>query len=152
MIDVRSQIDIARPAAEVFAYVSDQTNAPHWQEGLREVKRTTQGPIGVGSEHAFSRVFAGRRIESWNRFVAYDATRLFVEFEIPNGPITGVASYRVEPTRADACRLTGAVRFRASGVMRLATPFLSRVMKRDSERDHRRLKALLEAQDQRPSA
>ncbi len=147
MINVRTQVDIARPAAEVFAFVSDQTNAPHWQEGLHEVRRTTHGPIGVGSEHVFIRVFAGRLIESSNRFVAYDESGLFVEFEIPSGPITGVASYRVEPTGVDTCRVTGAVRFRVSGVMRLATPLLSYVMKRDSERDDRRLKSLLEARN-----
>lgn len=147
MIDVQTKIDIARPAAEVFAFVSDQTNAPRWQQGLHEVRRTTDGPIGVGSEHVFIRVFGGRRIESWNRFVAYDEVNMFVEFEIPSGPITGVASYRVEPTEGDTCRVTGAVRFQVSGVMRLATPLLSYVMKRDFERDDRRLKSLLEAQD-----
>jgi hypothetical protein len=45
-----------RPASEVFAFVSDQTNAPLWQEGLQEVRRITEGPIRVGTEHVFARV------------------------------------------------------------------------------------------------
>ena len=42
-------------AADVFAFLSDQLNAPRWQRGLHEVRRTTDGPIGVGSEHVFVR-------------------------------------------------------------------------------------------------
>ena len=66
MISMETRIEIGRPAADVFAFVSDQTNAPRWQSGLDEVHRLTPGPIGVGSEHSFVRRFAGRRIESRN--------------------------------------------------------------------------------------
>lgn len=144
MINVQTLVDIGRPAAEVFAFVSDQTNAPQWQDGLEEVRRTSPGPIGVGSEHVFVRVFAGRRIESRNRFIAYDEPALFVEFEIPDGPITGVASYRVEPLGADASRVISTMNFRATGVMRWFSPLLTRVMRRDSRRDDIRLKSVLE--------
>lgn len=144
VIDVETKMSIDRPAGEVFAFVSDQTNAPAWQQGLLDVQRTTPGPIGVGSEHVFVRNFAGRRIESRNRFIAYDEAGQFVEFEIPHGPITGVASYRVDPRSAGACLLTSRMRFEVSGVMRLATPILARVLKRDSERDELRLKEFLE--------
>ena len=144
MIDVETKLNVARPAAEVFAFVSDQTNAPAWQQGLLDVQRTTDGPIGVGSEHTFVRNFAGRRIESRNRFIAFDESAYFVEFEIPQGPMTGVASYRVEPTSSGTCLLTSRMRFVVSGIMRLATPILVRVLKRDSERDELRLKVLLE--------
>ncbi len=46
-IDIRTCLDIDRPAAEVFEFVADQTNAPQWQHGLHEVRRLTPGPIGV---------------------------------------------------------------------------------------------------------
>ena len=46
MLTVEGSIVIGRPAEDVFAYVSDQTNAPRWQRGLLEVRRTTDGPIG----------------------------------------------------------------------------------------------------------
>lgn len=144
VIDVETKLSIDRPAGEVFAFVSDQTNAPAWQQGLLDVQRTTPGPIGVGSEHIFVRNFAGRRIESRNRFIAYDVAGHFVEFEIPHGPITGVASYRVEPRSSETCLLTSRMQFVVSGVMRLATPILARVLRRDSERDELRLKEFLE--------
>ena len=99
MIDVVTHLDVDRPAGGVFAFVSDQVNAPQWQRGLSEVRRTTDCSIGVGSEHVFVRRFVGRRIESRNRFVEFEPGR-YVAFEIPNGTMTGCASYLVEPIDA----------------------------------------------------
>jgi hypothetical protein len=144
VIDVVTQLDVDRPAAQVFAFVSDQLNATRWQRGLHEVRRTTDGPIGVGSEHVFVRRFAGRRIESANRFVELEPGR-FVAFEIPDGLVTGRASYLVEPTGAERCRLTSTMRFQVAGWMRLTEPLLARVLERDSRRDEQTLKQILEA-------
>lgn len=143
VIDVVTHLDVHRPAATVFAFVSDQLNAPRWQRGLHEVRRTTDGPIGVGTEHVFVRRFAGRRIESRNRFVEFDPGR-YVAFEIPAGAITGRASYLLEPTGADRCHVTSTMRFNVAGWMRIAEPLLARVLQRDSRRDKQTLKALLE--------
>jgi hypothetical protein len=63
VIDVTTHPDVDRPAAEVFAFVSDHLNAPLWQSGLHEVRRTADGPIGVGTEHVFVRRFAGSVID-----------------------------------------------------------------------------------------
>ena len=144
MIDVVTHLDVDRPAGEVFAFGSDQRNAPRWQPGLREVRRTTDGPIGVGSEHVFVRRFAGRRIESRNRFVDFEPGR-YVAFEIPDGAMTGQASYLVEPIDADRCHVTSTMRFSIAGWMRLAEPLLARVLERDSRRVEQTLKQLLES-------
>ena len=41
MISVETRIEIGRPAADVFAFVSDQTNAPRWQ-----ISRKIGAPVG----------------------------------------------------------------------------------------------------------
>jgi hypothetical protein len=140
---LQTRIDIARPAADVFDFVADQTNAPRWQKGLHEVRRTTPGPIGVGTEHVFVRRFAGMKIESRNQFTRYDEGR-FVSFDIPSGQITGEASYLVEPTGTHSCQLTSEVHFRVSGLAGLATPLIARVFKGDTKRDEATLKGFLE--------
>lgn len=146
MISVETRIEIGRPAPDVFAFVSDQTNAPRWQSGLDEVYRLTPGPIRVGSEHRFIRRFAGRRIESQNKFVVFEPSR-FVAFDIaPGGGVTGEASYLVEPISASTCALTSRVQLRFLGLGRLVEPILGRVLRRDVERDDQVLKALLEAE------
>ena len=144
MIAVETHLDVERPAADVFEFLSDQLNAPRWQRGLSEVRRDTSGPIGVGTEHVFVRRFAGKRLESRNRFIAFEPGR-YVEFEIPEGSMTGRASYLVEPTGSDTCHLTSTMRFEVAGWMRFAEPILRRVLERDSRRDERTLKALLES-------
>lgn len=149
MIDVTTSVEIARPVREVFAFVADQTNAPQWQTGLHEVRRLTDGPIGVGSEHEFVRTFAGRRFASRNRFVAFEPGR-FVQFEIPSGWITGRASYRTEASQSAGTLLTSQMEFRVRGPLSLLEPILSRLLARDSGRDEQRLKRLLEQRD--PSA
>ena len=143
MIDLETTVEIARPAQEVFAFVADQTNAPQWQTDLHEVRRLTDGPIGVGSEHEFVRTFAGRRLASRNRFVAFEPGR-YVKFEIPSGWISGTASYRTEASRSDRTVLTSRMEFRVRGPLRLLEPVLSRLLAKDSRRDEQRLKSLLE--------
>ena len=142
MIRSESSIDINRPAADVFAFVADQTNAPRWQHGLDEVRRLTDGPIRVGTEHVFVRRFAGRTIESHNRYTDYQPGR-YVEFEIPSGWVTGKASYLVEPTGSGRSRLTSRMEFRLAGLSALAAPLFARILARD-DRKEATLKALLE--------
>lgn len=43
IIEVEESITINRAIEEVFAFVADQTNAPRWQSGLLEARRTTKG-------------------------------------------------------------------------------------------------------------
>ena len=69
MIEVEQSITINRPVKEVFAFVADQRNAPRWQSGLLEVRRTTEGTLGVGTKHRFVRKFVGRRLEASNEYV-----------------------------------------------------------------------------------
>ena len=143
MISQESRLPIACPPAEVFAFVSDMTNAPRWQTGLHEVRRLTPGPLRVGTEHDFVRRFAGREVASRNRFVAFDPGE-FVAFEFPQGTITGRGSYRVEPDGNGGSLLTSHVDLEVRGAMRLAQPVLARVLRRDVRRDDQALTAVLE--------
>ena len=59
---VVSHQDINRPAPEVSTYVSNQFNTPEWQQGLDGVRRTTDGPVGIGTRHTFVRRLGRRRV------------------------------------------------------------------------------------------
>lgn len=142
-VEIRTLID--RMPGEVFAFLADQTNAPRWQQGLHSVRRLDPGPIGVGSEHVFVRRFAGRVLESRNRFVAYDPPRR-VEFEIPAGWLSGRASYEVVP-REEGSLLISRMEFRAAGPGRVLEPLLARILAHDARQDEERLKRILERGD-----
>ena len=142
-LQLESRTELRAPASQDFDFVADHTNAPRWQSGIDEIRRITPGPIGVGTEHELMRRFAGMKIVARNRFVSYEPGR-FVAFEIPAGKISGVASYLVEPTGADTCRLISSVDFRVAGLARFATPLLVVIFKRDDEKALATLKVLME--------
>jgi hypothetical protein len=142
-LQLESRTELRAPASQVFDFVADHTNAPQWQSGIDEIRRITPGPLGVGSEHELTRRFAGMKIIARNRYVSFEPGR-FVAFEIPAGKISGVASYLVEPTGADTCRLISSVDFRVAGLARFATPLLAVMFKRDDEKALATLKVLME--------
>jgi len=123
--------------------VSDQTNAPGWQRGLLDVRRTTAGPIGVGTRHDVVREFMGRRLTMSNEYTRYEPNTL-VAFEL-SGTVPGQASYIVEPAGMDSARLIARIEMRPAGILRLAEPLMAAGLRRDVQANLRALKSLLEA-------
>jgi len=144
MIRVEKSIDIGRPVEDVFAYVADQTNAPRWQRGLLEVRRTTEGPIGVGTRHTGARRFMGRRLELSNEYTRYEPNKL-VAFKFA-GTMGGQGSYVVEPAGTNRARLTVLTEMQAPGLFRLAEPLMAAILRRDVEANLGTLKNLLGAE------
>lgn len=135
--------ELQAPASKVFDFVADNTNAPKWQSGIDEIRRVTPGPLGVGTEHELTRRFAGMKIVGRNRFTAYEPGR-FVAFEIPSSKMNGVASYLVEPSGPNSCRLISNVDFQVAGLARFAVPLLKLLFKRDDQKALAKLKVLME--------
>lgn len=144
MINVEDSIIILRPVEEVFAFVADQTNAPKWQDGLLEVRRITDGPIGVGTKHTAVRKFLGRRMELTNEYVAYEPNRR-VAFRGDSGSMRFEVSYLTEPT-ANGTKVTCQMQMEQGGLFGLAEPLMAHSLKRDFAANFRDLKALLENQ------
>ena len=131
MVTVETSIAIDRPAEDVFAFVSDHTNAPRWQRGLLEVRRANDSPIGVGTRHTFVRTFMGRRLEASNEFTRYEPSRL-VAFNATSNWLPGQGSYVVEPTGRASARLIARVELRPSGLFRLAGSLMAAALRRES--------------------
>ena len=142
MITVEESIVIERPLEDVFAYVSDQTNAPRWQPGLLEVRRTTDGPIGVGTRHSVVRKLGGRTVTLSNEYTRYEPDKL-VEFSFW-GSMPGRASYVVDPVGPDRTKVTGRVEMRLPGLLRVAEPLMALAVRRDMLAGAETLKGLLE--------
>ena len=144
MIKVEKSIVIDRSQEDVFEYVSDHTNAPRWQRGLFEVRRATEGTIGVGTRHTLVRMFMGRRMEASNEFTQYEPNRL-VSFNVTSGSVAAQGWYVVEPAGSDRARLTSRIEMRPSGLIRLAQPLMAASLRREVEANLSDLKGLLEA-------
>ena len=61
-VDVRCEIEIARPRAEVAAYACDPDNATAWYRNIKAIEWETPRPLTVGSRLAFVAAFLGRRL------------------------------------------------------------------------------------------
>jgi uncharacterized protein YndB with AHSA1/START domain len=142
MIRAEQTSIIDRPIEDVFRYVGDQTNTPNWQAGLLEVRRTSDGPLGVGTTHTFVRSFMRRRMEADNIYVAYVPNEL-ISFKTTSGPVRLEASYIFEST-VGGTRLTSRIEMDASGFMSLAEPLIAAGLKREMKAAFRLLKDLLE--------
>lgn len=51
MIRFTNTIEIDRPVDEVFAYLSDLEHTPEWNWAISETRKTTPGPVRVGTTY-----------------------------------------------------------------------------------------------------
>ena len=142
MIKVENSGIINRPIEEVFAFVGDQTNARHWQSGVVEVRRTTDGPLRVGTTYTFVRNFMGRKMEASNEYTVYEPNKR-ITFKSTSGPVRFEASYLFEST-AEGTKLTGKLQMQATGLLRLAEPLIAASVRRETKAAAGVLKDLLE--------
>lgn len=144
MIEVTVTRDIARPAAEVFAFVADATNNPRWQDGMRSCVWTSEQPIGVGSTYDQAASFLGRKIRSRFEVIEYESGIVIAAKTIEGSfPITFRRS--VEVVDEASSRVTAVITGDASGFFKIAEPMMRPMVRRSIDRDYDRLRTLLEA-------
>jgi uncharacterized membrane protein len=142
MIDLEKSIIIHLPIEEVFSYVSNLTHSAEWQNGLEEVRKTTEGPLGVGTQFALVRTFIGRKMEASNEITEF-VPNAKVAFKTTSGPIPLEASYHFETIGKDT-KLTSKIEMQPKGFVSLAEPLISASLQRDVEASLGFLKNMLE--------
>jgi hypothetical protein len=144
LVDVRTEIEIERPRADVAAYAADPDNATAWYENIKSVEWKTARPLAAGSRVAFVATFLGRRL-------AYTyATKEFVPGErlvmsTADGPFAMETTYRWEDTALGSTRMTLRNRGEPTGFSKFAAPIIGKAMRRANRKDLQRIKQILEA-------
>jgi carbon monoxide dehydrogenase subunit G len=142
MVEVRGEIVIDRPREEVFDFAIDEENEPRYNPQMRSAKKTTDGPIGVGTSFR-------AEMTRWGRVVPM--TVEFTEVDRPN---------RVaERTHMDAMDVTGGLVFepvdghtrmlwswdlQPRGILRFFGPLIGAMGRRQEMRIWTQMKRLLE--------
>jgi Polyketide cyclase / dehydrase and lipid transport len=143
-VDVRTEIEIAQPRAEVAAYAVEPDNAPSWYENIERVEWQTPPPLAVGSRVAFVARFLGRRLA-----YTYEIRELLsgerLVMSTAEGPFPMETTYTWETTSSAATRMTLRNRGEPSGFAGLAAPVLAAAMRRANRKDLAGLKRILEA-------
>lgn len=143
MVLIEETIALNLPIAEVFAFVADQTNAPAWQKGLLSVQKTTEGPVGVGTTHAFERIIMGRKGTASNVYTQYVPQEL-VAFQSTSGPLQFHALYRTTP-RGSGTKLTCEMELESGrGLSGLMLPLIAKIIRKEMKANFLTLRDVLE--------
>ena len=142
MAKIESSIVIKRPTEEVFAVMSNAENNLKWQSGTIEAKKTSDGPIGVGTTWRRVSQFLGKRIESESEITEYELNQKYTEKSKLPLPVEGQVTFeRVE----DGTRINLKAEVEIGGFFKLAEPLVVSMGKRQLEGDLANLKDLMEA-------
>jgi ribosome-associated toxin RatA of RatAB toxin-antitoxin module len=133
---------IGRPVEEVFAVVQDVTKAPQWNPGLLEVRRTSEGPLGVGATMIYVGTFMGRRYESPVACTGFVENKQLAT-ATTGGPFYLEVDQTLEPAGAGT-KLTIHCRGESRGFFKLAEPLVVQLTKRQVTTAGGNLKTLLE--------
>lgn len=140
MIDVVSEIEIARPRAEVAAFVLDQDNAPRWYANVESVDWDTPPPVAAGARFTHVAKVFGTVTYTYEVRELVDGERLVVS--TADGPFEMETTF----TWADAPGGGTLMTLRNSGEPKnkLSASVIAKAMRRANRKDLHRLKKLLE--------
>ncbi|MDN3242588.1 SRPBCC family protein [Glycomyces tritici] len=113
-------ITIARPPAEVFAYLAELENIPQWNHAIGETRRTSDLPVGVGSQYTQVRTIPAHAEESLEITGFEPDSRLAIRGDL--GSFHGEITYLLAPAVDGATALTNTMDLQASGPTRLIAP------------------------------
>lgn len=114
--------EVDRPAADVFAYTTDPTRFPEWQQGV--VSGRLDGD-GEGARCITVRRIGGAERPSTSDLVRLEPPKAWTVRGI-DGPIRATVDVTVEPLGPDRSRVAIGVDFTGHGVGKLLVPLIVR--------------------------
>jgi ligand-binding SRPBCC domain-containing protein len=142
-VDVRTEIEIARPREEVAAFASDPDHATAWYQNIEAVEWRSPRPATVGSRIEFRARFLGRRLTYTYEVTELVPGRRFV-MATREGPFPMETTYEWEDGRSGTTRMTLRNSGEPSGFAGIAAPMLAAAMRRANRKDLMCLKQVLE--------
>jgi uncharacterized protein YndB with AHSA1/START domain len=137
---------INRPIEEVFAFLADGTNDPKFSPRVQEIRKTTDGPVGVGT--MFESVVKDAGMKSNRQFE-------ITEFEQPskirwserskNAVTVPTGGYDLKPAGDGATEVTIHNEFEGHGFGKVIVGLATRAAKKDADAFAGRIKAAVEA-------
>lgn len=115
-------ITVPGDPAAVFDYVADFATTEEWDPGIESARKSSDGPVGLGSEFELTAVFMGRKLRTVYRIEGYDRPNQVV---VKGGTTRFTSTDTITVTPVDGSVQVGyrAV-FELSGLLRYAEPLL----------------------------
>jgi hypothetical protein len=148
-IDVITEIEIARPRAEVAAYAMDPDNATTWYRNIKRSEWKSPKPLQVGSRIAFVARFLGRTIAYTYEVKEMVPGERFV-MATAEGPFAMETTYAWSDAPSGGTKMTLRNRGTSSGFAKVTAPMMMSAMRRANNKDLARLKNVLEEDRAQP--
>jgi len=142
MISVECSTIINRPVEEVFDFLSNMENNLKWRASQIEVRKTSAGPIGVGTTYRLVNSLLGRRVELEAEVTEYLPNRKYTSID-KSGTLPLRAQRIFEPVEGGT-RVTVLLKAEPGGLFKLADPLLARLVQRRIASDLANAKDLIE--------
>lgn len=142
MIKIEHSVVINRDLENVFKFLITPENNPIWQSGITKSRKTSDGPIGVGSTAQDTRKYMGMEFETTYRITEYE-TNARLGFKSLSGPIQFEGSYGFEMV-GDGTRFTFTIQGETGKFSSLIGPLAVRMARKQVEADSANLKNVLE--------
>ena len=143
-MDVIAEVEIARPAQEVFDYVADGEKMPRWMKEFTSVEKISEGPIGPGTEFRYNdkrgndSTYALSEHQPPSRLAWHGA-----EVKMPGGSVTPDGYYAIHEHDGHS-HVEMHMQPQVRGLAKLMSPMMAMGMRRSSKQYVQLLKRDLE--------
>lgn len=145
MARIDGEIVINRPVEEVFDFVADERNEPRYNPRMLSSEKLTPGPVGLGSQFRAAMRTRPRSISMTTEFTAFERPRrLALTTRLATMDIEGTLTFDPVPA---GTRMRWSWQLRPRGLLKLLTPVVVRVGRRQEQTIWTDLKRLLEARE-----
>ena len=131
MPEARNTVQIARPPADVFAFLADGTTNTQWRPGVIDIHLKSGSGRGAIYEQGVKGPF-GRRVPADYEITVFEPDRR-IGFRAIAGPVRPEGSYELEPAD-DGTRLTFKLSCSPTGFARVMTPMVAKTMRSEVAR------------------
>lgn len=150
MVRIEGQIVIGRPVEEVFDFVADESNEPRYNPRMGRSDKITNGPIGVGTRFRAETTSMRRPVPMVIEFTGYDRPRrLASTTHLSSMDLQGTLTFDPIP---EGTRMQWSWDVEPQGVLKVMTPLVALMGRRQEQRIWTGLKHLLEGQTGRGNA
>jgi uncharacterized membrane protein len=150
MVRVEGEIVINRPVEEVFDFVADERNEPRYNPRMRRADQLTEGPIGAGTRFRAQTVSMGRPVDMVIEFTGYQRPRRLSEsVHMASMELHGGLTFDPVP---DGTRMRWSWELQPRGLLKLMSPLVARMGRRQEQMIWTGLKRLLEVQKTPPES
>lgn len=144
MVHIEGEIVINRPVEDVFDFVADERNEPRYNPRMRLAEQITEGPIGVGTRFRAETVSLGRPVEMIIEVTSYEPPRrLASSTQMSSMGVHGALTFDTVP---GGTRMRWSWELEPNGMLKLVSPLVALMARRQEQRIWTGLKRLLEEQ------